>query len=112
VNLFGGEIIGYRHLEELANKIYGPQNPLERFFKEEPYQFTKSNNGYQLKLKLPFASKKDVELNKRYDELVIRIGGFKRHIPLPRQVAALDAVRAKLDKEYLNIFFKGGNHGR
>ena len=112
VNLFGGEIIGYRHLEELADKIYGPRNPLERFFKEEPYRFIKSNNGYHLKLKLPFASKKDIELNKRYDELVIRIGGFKRHIPLPRQVALLDAVRAKLDEEYLNVFFKGGNHGR
>jgi len=112
VNLFGGEIIGYRPLEELANKIYGPRNPLERFFKEEPYRFTKANNGYLLKLKLPFASKKDIELNKRYDELVVRIGGFKRHIPLPRQVALLDAVRAKLDEEYLNVFFKGGNHGR
>jgi arsenite/tail-anchored protein-transporting ATPase len=112
VNLFGGEVIGYGHLEELADKIYGEKNPLERFFKEEPYQFSKEKNGYRLQLKLPFILKKDIELNKRYDELVIRIGGFKRHILLPRQVAHLDSVKAKLKEEYLNIFFEGGDHGR
>jgi len=112
VNLFGGEVIGYSHLKELANKIYGGKNPLERFFKEEPYHFIKENKGYRLKLKLPFALKKDIELNKRYDELVIRIGGFKRHILLPRQVAPLKSVKAKLEEEYLNVFFKEGDHGR
>ena len=111
VDLFGGEIIGYRHLEELAAKIYGAKNPLERFFIEEPYQFSKENNAYRLKMKLPFASKENIELNKRYDELVVRIGGFKRHVLLPRQVALADSVKAKLEGEYLNVFFKGGGHG-
>ena len=112
VNLFGDEVIGYSHLEELADKIYGAENPLDRFLKEEPYHFAKEKDGYRLKLKLPFALKKDIELNKRYDELVIRIGGFKRHILLPRQVAPLNSVKAKLEKEYLNVFFKGDDHGR
>ena len=112
VNLFGGEVIGYHHLEKLADKIYGSNNPLERFFKEEPYHFSKEKDGYLLRLKLPFALKKDIELNKRYDELVIRIGGFKRHILLPRQVAPLNSVKAKLEDEYLNVIFQGGDHGR
>jgi arsenite-transporting ATPase len=111
VNLFGGEVIGYEHLAHLADEIYGAKNPLERFFKENPYQFIKKSNGYRLRLKLPFALKKDIELNKRYDELIIRIGGFKRHILLPRQVVPLNSVKAKLEDEYLNIFFSGGNHG-
>jgi arsenite-transporting ATPase len=111
VNLFGGEVIGYSRLEDLANKIYGVRDPLERFYKEEPHQFIKENNGYRLKLKLPFVLKKDVELNKRYDELVIRIGGFKRHILLPRQVAPLNSVKAKLEKDYLNVLFKGDDDG-
>ncbi len=112
VNLFGGEVIGYHDLEQLANQIYGTKNPLEHFFKENPYQFIKKNNRYHLRLKLPFALKNDIELNKRYDELVVRIGGFKRHILLPRQVAPLTSVKAKLEEEYLNIFFNGDNHGR
>jgi arsenite-transporting ATPase len=71
----------------------------------------KQDGNYSLRLKLPFISKKDVELNKLHEELVIRIGGFKRHIMLPRQVASLNAVNAKLEGEYLNVQFKGEEHG-
>jgi arsenite-transporting ATPase len=112
VNLFSGEIIGYDHLRDLAEQIYGDRNPLERFYKEEPYRLIKENSNYRLKLKLPFVSKKDVVLNKLYEELVIRIGGFKRHILLPRQVASLNSVTAKMEGEYLNVVFKGDDHGR
>jgi arsenite-transporting ATPase len=112
VNLFTGEIIGYAKLKELSAQIYDDKNPLERFFKEEPYRLIKKDGSYRLKLKLPFILKKDVELNKLYEELIIRIGGFKRHILLPRQVAALNSVKAKFEGEYLNVFFEGDNHGR
>jgi len=111
VDLFAGEVIGYSDLKKLADQIYGGTNPLDRFFKDEPYRLIKQNGNYQLRLKLPFVSKKDVELNKLHEELVIRIGGFKRHIMLPRQVASLNAVTAKLDGEYLNVLFKGDEHG-
>ena len=112
VNLFSGEIIGYRNLKELSMQIYDDKNPLERFFKEEPYRLIKKDGSYRLKLKLPFILKKDVELNKLHEELIIRIGSFKRHILLPRQVASLNSVKAKFEGEYLNIFFEGDNHGR
>jgi len=111
VDLFSGEVIGYNDLKQLADKIYKDSNPLQRFFKDEPYRLTKRDGNYRLKLKLPFISKKDVELNKLHEELIIRIGGFKRHIMLPRQVASLNVAKAKLDGEYLNIIFKGDANG-
>jgi len=112
VNLFSGEIVGFDDLQELAGQIYADRNPLERFYTEEPYQLIKENNNYHLKLKLPFISKQDVELSKLYEELVIRIGGFKRHILLPRQVASLNSVTAKMEGEYLNVVFEGDEHAR
>ncbi len=111
VDLFAGEVIGYNDLKQLADQIYKGSNPLQRFYKDEPYRLIKKSGNYSLKLKLPFISKKDVELNKLHEELVIRIGGFKRHIMLPRQVASLNAVKAKLEGEYLNILFKGDENG-
>ena len=111
VNLFSGEIIGYDYLRDLADQIYADRNPLERFYTEEPYQLIKEKSNYRLKLKLPFISKEDVVLSKVYEELVIRIGGYKRHILLPRQVASLNSVTAKMEGEYLNIVFEGDDHG-
>ena len=112
VNLFHGEAIGYDHLKRLADQIYGPKNPLERFYLDEPYNLDKVNGHYHLKLKLPFVTKTDVELSKLLDELIIRIGSFKRHILLPKQVAAFDTVNAKLDGQHLNIIFKGDSHAQ
>lgn len=111
VSLFAGEVIGYNDLKQLADQIYKKSDPLQRFYKDEPYRLIKQGGQYSLKLKLPFISKKDVELNKLHEELIIRIGGFKRHILLPRQVASLEAVKAKLEGEYLNVLFKGDENG-
>ncbi len=111
VDLFQGEILGYPKLKRLAQQLYGRKNPLQRFYKEEPYQLVKENGNYHLKLKLPFLLKKDVELHKYFDELIVRIGGFKRHILLPRQVASKDQVNATLDGQVLDIYFEGADYG-
>ena len=105
VNLFRGEVLGFDSLKALADQIYRDKNPLERFFDGEPYSFVKVNGKYQLRVKLPFIGKGDVELNKISDELIIRVGSFKRHVMLPRQVAASNSVKAKLEGEYLSVHF-------
>jgi arsenite-transporting ATPase len=106
VNLFRGEILGTDRLASLAQEIYGDRDPLERFFDGESYSLVKVNGKYQLTIKLPFIEKKDVDLNKISDELIIRVGGFKRHILLPRQVAASKSVSAKLDGADLSVQFE------
>jgi len=106
VNLFRGEVLGFDSLKALADQIYRDKNPLERFFDGEPYSFVKENGKYQLRVKLPFIGKGDVDLNKISDELIIRVGSFKRHVMLPRQVAASNSVKAKLEGEYLSVHFE------
>lgn len=112
VKLFREEVLGYSRLKVLADQIYGGRNPLDRFFKGEPYVFSKENGKYRLRMQLPFIMKGDVELNKLSDELIVRVGSFKRHVLLPRQVAASKSVKAKLEGEYLSISFEGDDHGQ
>lgn len=112
VNLFRGEAIGYENLKRLADQIYGRRNPVTRFYKEKPYSLSKKSGQYHLSLKLPFVTKDDVNLSKFADELIIRIGGYKRHILLPRQVASYESVKAKLDDQYLNITFENSGNVR
>lgn len=54
--------------------------------------------------------KEDVQLNRISDELMIRVGSFKSHVMLPRQVAAAQSIKAKLDGEHLRITFEGDGH--
>ncbi|MFH1488204.1 MAG: TRC40/GET3/ArsA family transport-energizing ATPase [Pseudomonadota bacterium] len=110
VNLFKGEVLGYQRLKVLAETIYLDRNPLERFFRGEPYHLTKKNRTYELKMTLPFIEKRNVELNRVSDELIVRIGGFKKHILLPRQVAAAKSVKARMEGGQLVIQFEGVDH--
>jgi len=112
VKLFKDEILGYESLKAFADQIYGEKNPLERFFQGEPYSLIKENGEYLLRMRLPFIMKQDVELNKVSDELIVRVGSFKRHLLLPRHVAASKEVKARLEGEHLCIHFKGEDHGK
>ena len=111
VNLCGSEIVGYESLRTLSARIYGPTDPLERLVAEEPYRLFKQDGRYCLQLKLPFVVKEHIDLHMISDELILRIGSYKRHILLPKQVASRTAVKAKIEDPYLNITFSGGTHG-
>ncbi|MBW2708883.1 MAG: ArsA family ATPase, partial [Deltaproteobacteria bacterium] len=53
----------------------------------------------------PVRKNTPVALHKIADELIVRIGGFKRGVMLPRQVAALDSLKATLEGQHLLIHF-------
>lgn len=108
VNLCKGEIVGYDRLKTFGDDIYGNKNPCDHFFREEPYNLFKENGCYKLNLRLPFIAKNDVELNKTADELIVRMGSFKKHILLPRKVAMMEEISASRDGEYLQVTFQGG----
>jgi arsenite/tail-anchored protein-transporting ATPase len=107
VDLFGREVVGYERLKVLADRIYGQADPLKRFITEEPYRLFKEDGCYCLRLTLPFVIKEDIDLRKIADELILRIGSYKRHILLPKQIAGLYSVKAKIDEPYLTIYFGG-----
>ncbi len=107
VDLFEEEVVGYDSLRRLADSLYKDKDPTEHFFKGEPYKWIKEEGGYKLIVNLPFVMKKDIELNKVSDELIIRIGNAKRHFLLPRQVTGMNSVSARLDGKKLYVIFKG-----
>jgi arsenite-transporting ATPase len=111
VDLFKGEVLGYDRLRALSRRIYGKKDPLKWFFRGKPYSLSKENGEYRLIMKLPFLEKKDVDLNRLSDELIVRVGSYKRHVMLPRPVAAANSVRARMEGDNLVIHFTGESHG-
>ena len=106
VNLFGNQIIGEHRLRKLGDILYEDIDPAERFAEQSPYKFTKMNERYQLTMQLPFLTKDEVNLTKQGDELIVTIGGFKRHIAIPRSLVGCKVSGAKLTGHQLVITFK------
>jgi arsenite/tail-anchored protein-transporting ATPase len=96
VPLFEDEVLGVERLERLGRALYGEQDPSKRFFNGSPYRFRKVDGKYELHLKLPFVSSDDINLHKKLDELIIRVGGVKRHVSLPQRIAHCEPLSARV----------------
>jgi len=105
------EVLGYESLLELGTRLYGERNPAEVFYVQRPYEFLQENGTHVIKVHLPFIQKREIDLTKVGDELIIRIGNFKKNLILPRIFVALETRKAQLNGDTLKIYF-GEAYGR
>jgi arsenite/tail-anchored protein-transporting ATPase len=107
VPLFAREVLGRPRLEELASILYpNGEDPSAVIRTDRPYSFEKRDGYYEVRIHLPFATKGEIGLFKKGDELVVEIGTLRRHIGLPTSMAALTPARARLDHKILTVEMK------
>jgi arsenite-activated ATPase ArsA len=99
------EISGKEALDRLVNDVLTEDNPLEvrKVVMNEEYKKTKE--GYLLKVYLPFVKKQEVIMHEADRDLIIRIGNFKRSIPLPDVLRKYEVSGAKFEEDYLQVQF-------
>jgi arsenite-transporting ATPase len=103
VPMLSDQVVGMGELSKLAKEIYGSFSPEQILYADTPYTFRKVGDDYFLDIKIPFLTKNEVELSKRNEELIVRIGGFKRHVLLPRNIAAREPSGAKVERDKVVI---------
>ncbi|HKD15030.1 MAG TPA: ArsA family ATPase [Candidatus Angelobacter sp.] len=108
VPLFAHEVLGRERLDEVRQALYGEkEDPAEVSRTDTPYTFFKRDtNHYEIRLNLPFATKGEVGLFKKGDELVVEIGTLRRHIGLPTTMVGLSPSRAILENKVLTVEMK------
>ena len=106
---YQSEVLGYDKLLQLGRHLYGETNPADLFYLHRPIEFVRESGHDQVRIHLPFITREEIELTKIGEELVIRIGNFKKTIILPRTFVGLEPGRAQLKGEYLVIDFGGSD---
>jgi arsenite/tail-anchored protein-transporting ATPase len=104
VPLLTHEVLGHARLEEVTRLLYGDnEDPAAASGLKRPYQFVKRDGQYLVRLQVPFATKGEIGLFKKGDELVVQVGTLRRHIGLPTSMARLEPGRARLQEGILTI---------
>ncbi len=103
--LFDHEVLGLSDLGELADSLFGDRDPSAVLYDTKPQSLRKEGEGYVLSLQLPFATKDQVELTQRDDELYVSVGPYKREISLPRVLQGQVTTSAQLEHGQLAIHF-------
>jgi len=114
VPLFDDEVVGLDSLGQMAEALYGADDPSQIYYTGQPQVLKGLPDGtFQLTIPLPFATRGEVTLRQTGDELFVHVGAHRRHIILPRALVGYRATRAKLDEERatLSVDFESDSGG-
>ncbi len=103
--LLPSEPIGVPALRGLARELYGERDPAARFAEGRPIRLEKRDGCTRLEIDLPSATRDEIEVTARGDELLVRVRDAQRLIALPASVAGRSVAAVRLDKGVLSIEF-------
>jgi arsenite/tail-anchored protein-transporting ATPase len=101
------EPVGVEAMESLARDLYGATDPVATSGLRGPFEVVSVRSGVQLRLRLPFVTRDQVNLARSGDELVVTVGSYRRLLTLPAGLARLQVAGARVDDEgVLRVSFK------
>jgi len=101
-----GEPVGADALATFAAAAYDGDDPFATPTGEGPMTISRTDNGAILRIALPFAEKKDVDLARHGDELVVTVGSYRRLLSLPAALARHSVTGARVDAGSLQVRFR------
>lgn len=104
-----GEPVGVEALSDVARDLYAGADPLAVTGGPGPFEVAAdpARAGAELRLRLPFTTRDEVDLARTGDELVVTVGSYRRLLTLPQGLARLAVSGARVDAEgVLRVSFR------
>lgn len=103
--LLDQEVVGVDMLRRMAEGVYGENDPTKLLYRGQVQTIDKVEDGYVMNMKLPFASKEQVDMIHNRDELNIKVGSYRRTVVLPNVLTRLKVTEAKMEEHVLKVRF-------
>lgn len=100
------DINGVDGLERVVGDSLSDEKIFDVLKKVVNETYEKTEEGYRLDVYLPFADKKEFDLFQSGTDVILKIGNFKRNIPIPNVIRKYSIVSAKLNSEVLSVYFQ------
>src|SRR5436190_1428025 len=103
---FEQEVIGPAMLERLGAEVFDGHEPQGILYRDLSQELVMLDDSAELRLRIPFVEKAEIELKKIGLELVVRVGGHKRNIVLPSALASYRPREARFEEGALLVRFE------
>ena len=103
------ELRGVSNIRRIVEDVLSGKEVFEEKIITERESFKQIEKGYQLEVFLPCVDKSSIDLYQGTTDIVIKIGNFKRNIPLPNILRNYMVTGAKFEEEKLCIIFEKGS---
>ena len=101
--LASDEVVGAAALAAHGALIFAVADPAAILCDAPRLRFPRDKRGYRVELPLPHARSDALDVAKLDDTLLVRTGNRRRAIPLPRKLAQLSLISAKLEAGMLVV---------
>ncbi len=106
VDLAEEEVVGFERLRIFGAAVYGDLDPAALLYEGDLFTVEPLPDGRStLVLPLPFATKDEIDLGRSGDELLVRVGAYRRIVLLPDSLRRRQVVEAALRDETLRVTF-------
>jgi len=99
------EPVGLDALRSFAAALYGDDDPTARFGVSDPLRVSQRGAGAVLEIDLPFTDRDEIELGRRGDELLVRVGPYRLAMILPDSLRRRSVAGARLKDGRLEVEF-------
>ena len=100
------ELKGEDNIRRIVYGVLKNRDVFESNVITERESFAETETGYQLDVNIPGADKGDIDLFQAASDVVIKMGNFKRNIPLPNVLRTYVISGAKYEDGVLHVFFE------
>ena len=108
VDLAPTELVGVEALRAFGDSVYGSLDAASILHTGQPLKISRRAGRTTLSLELPFADRGELELGRRGDELLVKVGPYRRAIALPDSLRTRAVAEATLKQGRLRVIFEGG----
>lgn len=103
---FSTELVGIESLERLGDMLFDDEDPTVIYSREKPMKIYEDDGEVVISLSLPFSDKREVELYKSGDTLLVQVGSYKRSVSLPYTLVNRKTKKAEFKEGRLRIIFE------
>jgi arsenite-transporting ATPase len=90
------EQVGPEALRRFADALYGDEDPTTRYGDWSPLGVRRRGDELVLEVELPFTERDDLEVGRTGDELLVRVGPYRRSLVLPDALRRRSVAGAQL----------------
>ncbi len=103
------ELRGEENIRRIVEDVLKERDVFAPAVITEREHFIQTEEGYLLEVFIPGADKADIDLYQASTDVVIKMGNFKRNIPLPNILRNYEITGAKFTEGKLKISFEKGS---